>query len=174
MSACRHDKLTFGSGGYYVFCHACGAQWVATGDAEGPATTDQAIENRRRAVSNVCQSVGTTFAYFVGRNDLSGGAEVIYAFHAGRECAGPAASTDERACALMATKAQLAVLMLELKEAGIPFKAFEETDGQLAGSIPVVSFSIPLEEKASVAQRVPILPTLKRWSERARGELAKP
>lgn len=26
---CRHERLTFGSGGYYVCCLACSAQWVA-------------------------------------------------------------------------------------------------------------------------------------------------
>lgn len=26
---CKHDRLTFGSGGFYVFCMDCNAAWVA-------------------------------------------------------------------------------------------------------------------------------------------------
>lgn len=26
---CRHAKLTFGSGDFYIFCYECGAVWVA-------------------------------------------------------------------------------------------------------------------------------------------------
>jgi hypothetical protein len=25
---CRHPKLNFGSGDYYIFCHDCGRWWV--------------------------------------------------------------------------------------------------------------------------------------------------
>lgn len=30
--ACRHNDLQFGSGGHYIFCCECGAQWVACHD----------------------------------------------------------------------------------------------------------------------------------------------
>jgi hypothetical protein len=28
---CQHKQIWFGSGDYYVFCHACGAKWVMHG-----------------------------------------------------------------------------------------------------------------------------------------------
>ena len=29
VETCKHEHLTFGSGGYYVFCRDCSASWVA-------------------------------------------------------------------------------------------------------------------------------------------------
>lgn len=31
---CRHATLQFGSGDYYIFCHACGKKWAIVGDRE--------------------------------------------------------------------------------------------------------------------------------------------
>lgn len=40
---CRHPKINFGSGDYYLFCHACGARWVRTcAHADHPPRPDLA------------------------------------------------------------------------------------------------------------------------------------
>lgn len=104
--------------------------------------------------------MGTTFAYCILRDSLSGGSLLVYAFHAGRECRGLPPSEDERDGILVATKEQMAVLIEELERSGRPYKAFNETDGKMAGSVPVVSFSVPLEEQYLVA---PMVQHLDKW-----------
>ena len=37
---CRHDKLIFGSGDYYVFCEECGRSWVKRAQGLDIASTD--------------------------------------------------------------------------------------------------------------------------------------
>jgi len=32
--ACDHAELTFGSGDYYIFCHACGRKWAVMGKGD--------------------------------------------------------------------------------------------------------------------------------------------
>jgi hypothetical protein len=54
LSPCRHETLTFGSGGYYIFCHACGAVWCSNPDGGGLLT----YEAYRKAMSSVCQNDG--------------------------------------------------------------------------------------------------------------------
>lgn len=51
MSGCRHANLTFGSGGYYIFCHGCGAKWTPGEDVQ-----HQDQEEVKKATTNVCQN----------------------------------------------------------------------------------------------------------------------
>lgn len=67
MEPCIHETLAFGSGGYYIFCHACGAVWdpsgshsVDTGVACIPRTApngDSCLRegNLDKCMTNVCQ-----------------------------------------------------------------------------------------------------------------------
>lgn len=102
----------------------------------------------------------TTFAYCILRDSLAGGTVPLYAFHAGRECAGIDPSGDERAAVLVATKEQMEQVAVGLAAAGRPFKVFEETDGKMAGCAPVISFSVPLDEKHLLE---PIVGHLDKW-----------
>lgn len=40
---CNHAKLTFGSGGYYIFCSTCGAHWVPADGQLDKCTTNAVI-----------------------------------------------------------------------------------------------------------------------------------
>jgi hypothetical protein len=104
--------------------------------------------------------MSTTFAYCVLRESLTGGSVPVYAFHAGRECRGVAPSPDERDSILVASKFQMDLLIRDLEASGRPYKAFNETDGKMAGTVPVVSFSIPIEDKAIVE---PMVQHLDKW-----------
>lgn len=45
-SQCRHERLRFGSGDYYLFCQDCPARWVCSGsmrDEGAPELANQGV-----------------------------------------------------------------------------------------------------------------------------------
>lgn len=114
----------------------------------------------------------TTFAYCIVRAELTGGSLPMYCFHAGRECPGPPPSKDERGVVLVATKAQLDDVVQGLQQHGIAYQLFDETDGQLAGSKPVLTFACLLEAKDALREKIPLLKKLRPWSAKAVAEVA--
>lgn len=112
----------------------------------------------------------TTFAYCIVRAELTGGSLPMYCFHAGRECPGLPPSKDERGVVLVATKAQVDEVVRGLQQHGIAYQLFDETDGQLAGSNPVLTFACLFEAKDALCEKIPLLKKLRPWSAKAAAE----